>query len=110
MMVNPLVEWEGARALTGRIVPVYPLTAGVSQMILSRSIRQGLDACGDILPDILPDQVRREHQLCRVGYAYEISTSPPIAKPWTWPGGGWPLRSCSSSPWASGGCGSGGRP
>ena len=70
-MANPVVEPEGRREATGRIVPVYPLTAGVSQMILSRSIRQGLDACGDILPDILPDQVRREHQLCRVGYAYE---------------------------------------
>ena len=25
-MVNPLVEREGARELTGRIVPIYPLT------------------------------------------------------------------------------------
>ncbi len=70
-MANPIVEPEGQREATGRIVPVYPLTAGVSQLILSRSIRQGLDACADILPDILPDEVRREHQLCRVGYAYE---------------------------------------
>ena len=70
-MTNPVVEPEGRREATGRIVPVYPLTAGVSQLVLSRSVRQGLDACADILPDVLPDQVRREHQLCRVGYAYE---------------------------------------
>ena len=70
-MANPIVEPEGRREATGRIVPVYPLTAGVSQLVLRRSIRQGLDACADILPDILPDEVRREHQLCRVGYAYE---------------------------------------
>ena len=70
-MAGPVVEPEGRREATGRIVPVYPLTAGVSQLVLSRSIRQGLDACGDILPDVLPDEVRREHQLCRVGYAYE---------------------------------------
>ena len=70
-MVNPIVEPEGRREATGRIVPIYPLTAGVSQLVLSRSIRQGLDACADILPDILPDEVRREHQLCRAGYAYE---------------------------------------
>ena len=70
-MANPIVEPEGRREATGRIVPIYPLTAGVSQLILSRSIRQGLDACGDILPDVLPDEVRREHQLCRVGFAYE---------------------------------------
>ena len=70
-MASPIVEQEGRGEFTGRIVPVYPLTAGVSQLILSRSIRQGLDACRDILPDVLPDEVRQAHHLCRIGYAYE---------------------------------------
>ena len=70
-MANPVVEPEGRREVTGRIVPIYPLTAGVSQLILSRAIRQGLDACADILPDVLPDRVRQHHQLCRIEYAYE---------------------------------------
>lgn len=70
-MASPIVEPEGRQELTGRIVPVYPLTAGVSQLVLSRCIRQGLDACADILPDVLPDEIRQEHQLCRIGYAYE---------------------------------------
>ena len=70
-MANPTVEPEGRRESTGRIVPIYPLTAGVSQLVLSRSIRQGLDACLDILPDILPDSVRQAHHLCRIGFACE---------------------------------------
>ncbi|MCI8910839.1 MAG: ATP-dependent DNA helicase RecG [Oscillibacter sp.] len=70
-MVSPVVEPEGRREVTGRIVPVYPLTAGISQLVLRRAVRQGLDACAAILPDTLPDPVRREHQLCRIGYAYE---------------------------------------
>ena len=70
-MASPIVEPEGRQELTGRIVPVYPLTAGVSQLVLSRCIRQGLDACAGILPDVLPDEIRQEHQLCRIGYAYE---------------------------------------
>jgi len=70
-MANPIVEPEERREFTGRIVPIYPLTAGVSQLILSRSVRQGLDACAEILPDVLPDEVRQEHQLCRIGFAYE---------------------------------------
>ncbi|MCI8398301.1 MAG: ATP-dependent DNA helicase RecG [Oscillibacter sp.] len=70
-MASPVVEPEGKQEVTGRIVPVYPLTAGVSQLILSRSIRQGLDACAEILPDILPDDIRQKYQLCRIGYAYE---------------------------------------
>ena len=70
-MASPIVEQEGKGEFTGRIVPIYPLTAGVSQLILSRSIRQGLDACADILPDVLPDEVRQDHALCRISYAYE---------------------------------------
>ena len=70
-MASPIVEQEGKGEFTGRIVPIYPLTAGVSQLVLSRSIRQGLDTCADILPDVLPDAVRQEHALCRISYAYE---------------------------------------
>ena len=70
-MASPVVEPVGRREQTGRIVPIYPLTAGVSQLMLSRSIRQGLDACAAILPDALPDDVRQAHALCRIGFAYE---------------------------------------
>ena len=70
-MASPIVEPEGRREQTGRIVPIYPLTAGVSQLVLSRSIRQGLDACRELLPDVLPDEVRQAHKLCYVNYAYE---------------------------------------
>ena len=70
-MASPVVEPLGRREVTGRIVPIYPLTAGVSQLVLSRSIRQGLDACADILPDVLPDEVRQDHHLCRINFAYE---------------------------------------
>ncbi|MBQ9393167.1 MAG: ATP-dependent DNA helicase RecG [Oscillospiraceae bacterium] len=70
-MTNPVLEREGQQLLTGRIMPVYPLTAGISQTLLSRSVRQGLDACRDLLPDVLPDDVRQAHELCYVNYAYE---------------------------------------
>ena len=70
-MASPVVEPLERREVTGRIVPIYPLTAGVSQLVLSRSIRQGLDACADILPDVLPDDVRQAHHLCRINFAYE---------------------------------------
>ena len=70
-MASPVVEPLDRREVTGRIVPIYPLTAGVSQLVLSRSIRQGLDACAQILPDVLPDEVRQAHHLCRINYAYE---------------------------------------
>ena len=70
-MVNPLLEPEGRQHLTGRIMPIYSLTAGISQLMLAQAVRQGLDACRELLPDVLPDEVRREHHLCYINYAYE---------------------------------------
>ncbi|MCL2201772.1 MAG: ATP-dependent DNA helicase RecG, partial [Oscillospiraceae bacterium] len=80
-MVNPLFEkvMQGdldsnpalRTSITGRIMPVYPLTAGISQKMLFTAVRSGLDKCGDELPDILPDDIVREYELCRARYAYE---------------------------------------
>lgn len=70
-MANPVVEREGSRLVTGRMMPIYPLTAGISQLTLVKAVEQGLAACRKLLPDPLPDEVRREYQLCHTGYAYE---------------------------------------
>ena len=70
-MTNPAFEREGLHDVTGCIVPVYPLTAGVGQSLLHRAIRQGLDEGADRLPDLLPAELRRQHGLCDVRYAYE---------------------------------------
>ena len=59
-MVNPVFEPEDrAGSITGRIVPIYRLTANISQNILSRAVRQGLDEVGDNIPEVLPEKLRR---------------------------------------------------
>ena len=70
-MVNPLVERPGQEVLTGRIVPIYPLTAGVTQSLLLKSMEQGLAVCRDLLEDPIPPELRRLHRLCSVSFAYE---------------------------------------
>ena len=70
-MTNPIVEVEGRQLLTGRIIPIYPLTAGVSQGLLYKAEAQGLEACRHLLSDCLPDAVRQAHSLCHSGFAYE---------------------------------------
>lgn len=70
-MINPLFEREGAHQITGRIMPIYPLTAGISQSMLYKAVEQGLAACVDELPDILPEDVRLAHGLCHTRFAYE---------------------------------------
>lgn len=71
-MINPLFEPEDAPPnITGRIVPVYRLTAGLSQKVLISAIRRSLDVCSEILPDALPEWVVEREKLCRPAYAYE---------------------------------------
>lgn len=70
-MINPVFEKESQKNVTGRIVPVYRLTSGLSQNIMANAVRQGLDASVDMLPDYLPQPVRKQSQLAEVRYAYE---------------------------------------
>ncbi len=71
-MVNPVYEHEGSgKGVTGRIMPVYRLAAGLNQRTVLQAVRQGLDACGDQLPEALPDAVRQRQHLVQARYAYE---------------------------------------
>ena len=71
-MANPVHEKEGTvGGVTGRIIPVYKLCAGLSQRVLLQSIRQGLDACADRVEDVLPEEVRTLRKLAAARYAYE---------------------------------------
>ncbi len=71
-MVNPVYETaDKPNGQVGRIVPVYRLTAGLNQRTVQQAVRQGLDACGEQLPDLLPDEVRERQQLVQARWAYE---------------------------------------
>ncbi|MGE4486119.1 MAG: ATP-dependent DNA helicase RecG, partial [Oscillospiraceae bacterium] len=71
-MTNPVLEpEEKAGSAIGRIMPVYRLTAGISQSVLAKAVRHGLDACGEILPDPLPAGVRMKHNLAQSRFSYE---------------------------------------
>ena len=71
-MSNPVHEPEDAPCgVTGRIIPLYRLTTGLSQKLVMNAVRQALDACGDELPEVLPESLRKKYRLAQVGYAYE---------------------------------------
>lgn len=59
-------EWEkvsgapGGGVSTGRIVPVYPLTAGLAQKSMRNFTRQALDSALDAVDEYLPDAVLHE--------------------------------------------------
>jgi len=48
---------------TGRLVPVYPLTEGLTQRWLRGTIRKALDAALHLVADPLPPDLRRDHNL-----------------------------------------------
>ena len=77
-MVNPVYEAaDRAGQVTGRIVPVYRLSAGLNQRGLMQAVRHGLDSCLDMLPEVLPEDVRRRCRLAQARYAYENIHFPP---------------------------------
>ncbi len=74
-MTNPLFEEEGAGAISGRIVPVYPLTAGLSAGQLSGWVAQALTRL-DAISDDLPTSVRQEHRLAQRDWAVRTLHAP----------------------------------
>ena len=76
-MANPSFESaDSAGQVTGRLVPIYPLTAGITSRVLAACIAQALDACRSELPDILPESVRQQYHLCPAPMAYEMIHRP----------------------------------
>ena len=69
-MTNPAFEAEGAQVVTGRIMPVYRMTSGISQKLILQCVKNVLDACEEV-PDILPDEVRERYCLAQARFAYE---------------------------------------
>ncbi len=68
-LTNPVFEREDRARFTGRIMPVYPLTAGVSNNLLAGMALRCVEDCAGQLPDELPSPVRQEHGLCTMEYA-----------------------------------------
>lgn len=68
-MVNPLFDREGTGRQTGRIVPVYRRTEGITNALLSGAVERILADCLDQVPEDLPTAVRERYQLAQAGWA-----------------------------------------
>ncbi len=74
-MLNPSFEPESG-VVTGRIVPQYPLTAGLSSKQLGALIAQAVSHVLPELPDILPQAVQQEYGLLDAQTAYRTIHAP----------------------------------
>lgn len=68
---NPVYEKENAGSVnTGRIVPVYRLTSGISRNVLSNAIEQGLKAADGLLKGVLPEYIEKKYGFISSQQAY----------------------------------------
>ena len=67
-MTNPVFEPAGRRDVTGRILPVYPLTAGITNHLLGAMVRRALPCAGE-MEETLPHAVRQSHALAGLEFA-----------------------------------------
>ena len=75
-MVNPVFEPAGRQDVTGRIMPVYPLTAGVSNYRMAGWAAAALPLA-EGLSDSLPPAIRREYGLSAAEFAVRTIHRPP---------------------------------
>ena len=54
---------------TGRLIPVYPLTQGLSQRVVRRLVKEAVDRWGRRVPDFLPAEVLQRAHLPRLDVA-----------------------------------------
>lgn len=71
VMTSPVYEAWDENAPPPSLVPVYPLTAGISQKQIAKDIRSALTllACDREAADPLPEEIRQKYKLCARSYA-----------------------------------------
>ena len=69
-MTNPVFETPNSQPVTTRrVLPVYPLTAGLSNAAVLKAVRQALAVC-DPPEEIIPEPVRQEYGILSADRAY----------------------------------------
>ncbi len=66
---SPVWERAGKKEQTGRFVPIYPSTEGLSQNLLQNVIRRTLNRLGSRIPEVVPKEVQSHQKLLPRGEA-----------------------------------------
>ncbi len=75
-MTSPAFEsLDSAPLVTRRVLPIYPLTAGLSNAAMLKAVRQALAIC-DPPREILPEQVRSQYGILPAERAYQAIHEP----------------------------------
>ena len=69
-LTNPQFEAAGRGMITGRLLPVYRLTGGLSRTLMLQATSQAIQYT-DELTESLDEEIRQQYDLCHIRYAYE---------------------------------------
>ncbi len=67
-MVSPIWEEADNQKFTGRIIPLYPLTEGLTQKAVQSAVENALELMSP-LKEYLPHDIRTKYHLCEINYA-----------------------------------------
>ncbi len=70
-MTNPVFERADKARFTGRIMPVYPLTAGVSNNLLSGLTQRAVPHCAALMPETMSADLLARHGLAQAAFSYQ---------------------------------------
>lgn len=75
-MTNPIFEdVDAAPVTTRRVMPIYPLTAGLTNGAVVKAVQQALALC-DPPEEVLPEALRQRYGILSAGEAYHIIHQP----------------------------------
>ena len=75
-MTNPVFEaLDAAPVTTRRVLPIYSLTAGLSNTVVLRCVQQALAIC-DPPEEILPEAIRMQYGILPADRAYQVIHQP----------------------------------
>ena len=69
-MINPVREDVDAIDKPGRLIPIYPATAGITQGMLRDWIHAALELVGGAFPESLPPELLQHYRLCDATTAF----------------------------------------
>lgn len=68
-MQSPIFDEVGQTKNTGKIIPIYPLTNGITQYQIRAIIETAVNSLNNQMSETLPMYVRTQNKLCEINYA-----------------------------------------
>ena len=68
---SPIFDKDGENKNTGKIIPIYPLTNGMTQNVLRGIIESALKIANNQLEEFMPANIRTKYKICEINYAIE---------------------------------------